>query len=192
MLQRDPITEFTPEQYLALEEASATKHEYYDGKIYDMAGGSGDHALIQANLTIAVGQLLQKTPCRVYSSDLRIGVEEIDLYTYPDLTVVYGGLKYDSRSKTTATNPIILVEVLSPSTRAYDRGDKFRFYKQIASLQEYVIVESERAHVEVLQRVGQRWDIEMYDGMDAELVLASLKLSVSLRQIYDQVSWFKG
>lgn len=192
MLKRPPLTDFKPDEYLAFEEASETKHEYFDGKIYDMAGGTPEHALVQANLIAVIHQSLRNSPCRVFSSDLRVSVESIDLYTYPDVSIVCGSLEYDSRSKTTVTNPSVLIEVLSPTTRVYDRGDKFKFYKQIPSLQEYVIVESERAHVEVLQRAGQRWDIEIYDGTDAEFVLEALHLKIPLRQVYEQVSWFKG
>lgn len=192
VFKRTPVTKFTPHEYLAIEQVSAIKHEYYDGGIYERVSASADHALIQANLTATLGQQLQKTPCRVYSSDLRIGVQEINFYTYPDLSIVCGRLEFDSRSTTTLINPIVLVEVLSRSTRAYDRGNKFKFYKQIPSLQEYILVESERAHVEVLQRSGQRWNIEIYDGADAMMIHNRFKLEIPLRQVYDQVSWFKG
>jgi Uma2 family endonuclease len=189
MIQRDPVTHFTPDEYLAIEEVSKTKHEYVNGKIYARESGTADHALIQVTITMAVFPYLRGTSCRIFSSDLRVGVEKADMYTYPDLSVVCSGLRYDARSNTTITNPTVLVEVLSPTTQAYDRGDKFKFYKQIPSLQEYVIVEAERPHVEVLQRFGQRWDIEMYDGLDAVVILNSLKIEIPLRQIYEKVSW---
>lgn len=192
MLKRAPLTHFTVQEYLAFEDASETKHEYYDGRIYDMAGSMPEHARIQANLTFRLNQQLENTPCSVFSSDLRVGVEQIDLFTYPDLSIVCGELEFDSRSDVTVTNPIVLVEVLSRSTRAYDRGDKFKFYKKIPSLQEYVLVDSERAHVEVLSRVGRRWEIEIHNDAEAVMVLKSIKCKVSLRQVYDKVSWFKG
>src|SRR5947208_1902351 len=98
MLKRAPLNDFTPDEYLAFEEASETKHEYYDGKIYDMAGGSPDHALVQANLILAIGQRLAR-PCRIFTSDLRVSAETIDFYTYPDLSIVCGALEYDPRSQ---------------------------------------------------------------------------------------------
>ncbi len=192
MLKRLPTTHFTVQEYLAFEDASETKHEYYDGKIYDMAGSMPEHALIQMNLGGELRQQLKTTPCRVYSSELRIGVREIDLYTYPDLTIVCGELEHDPLSEMTVLNPIVLVEVLSRSTRAYDRGDKFKFYKKIPTLQEYVLVDSERVHVEVLSRVGRRWEIEIHNDADAVMVLEAIKCKVSLRDVYDKVTWFKG
>lgn len=191
MLKRMPVNKFTVQEYLAFEDASLTKHEYYDGKVYDMAGGMPDHALIAMNLGIEIGQQLKGSPCRIFSSDLRVGVEAIDFFTYPDLTIVCGELELLPESKMTVTNPIVLVEVLSPSTRAHDRGDKFKFYKQISSLQQYVLVDSERLHVEVLTRSGRRWEIEIYDDLDAVAILKSIACKISLRQIYNKVSWLK-
>ncbi len=191
MLKREAVSHFTVHEYFAFEDASQTRHEYYDGKIYDMAGGTPEHALIQANLVAQIHGQLEPTPCSVFSSELRIGVEGIDYFTYPDMSVVCGNLEYDSRNELTVTNPIVLVEVLSRSTRAYDRGDKFKFYKQIPSLQEYILVDSERAHVEVLSRAGRRWNIEIYDDSNAVIVLKVISCKIPMRQVYDKVSWFK-
>ncbi len=192
MLKRLPTTEFTAEQYLALEDMSETKHEYYDGKIYDFAGGSPDHNLIAANLIIALGQQLANTPCRVFGSDMRVLVEASELYTYPDVAVVCAKLEYDARSKITITNPLILVEVLSPSTRAYDREDKLNFYKQIPSLREVILVESERPQAEVFRRAARgKWVRENYDGLDAVIVLKAARATIPLRQVYAKVSWLE-
>jgi len=190
MLKRTPATHFTAEQYLALEEVSDTRHEFYDGKIYDMAGGSPDHNLLSANIIIALGNALAPTPCRVFGSDMRILVQDEGLYTYPDVSVVCGKLEFDPKSKTTITNPLLLVEVLSPSTRAYDRGAKFKFYKKIRSLEEVVLVEAERPHVEVLRRAARgQWTIDTYDGLDAVLLLKSVHCEIPLRQVYAKATW---
>lgn len=190
MLKRSVETEFTAEQYLALEDVSETKHEYYDGVIYNMAGGTPDHNLISTNMSTALNNALADTPCRVFDSDMRILVEEEDLYTYPDVSVVCGKLQLAPKSKLTLTNPLVLVEVMSPSTRAYDRGQKFKFYKKIRSLQELVLVESDRAHVEVLRRVPRgQWTIDIYNGLDAVAVLKSIECEIPLRQIYAKVTW---
>ena len=117
MLKRAQTTEFTADEYLAFEDASTTKHEFHHGKIYAMSGGSPDHSLIAMNIGGILRQALESTSCRVFTSDLRVLVQETDLYTYPDLSIVCGKLEYDPRSKTTITNPVVLVEVLSPSTR---------------------------------------------------------------------------
>lgn len=192
MLKRTLATHFTEEEFLALEAASETKHEYYDGKIYDMSGGTPDHSLIALNLGAALKQQLKPTPCRVYGSDLQIRIQDNRLYTYPDLSVVCGKLQYVPDSKTVITNPLILVEVLSPTTRTYDRGKKFGFYKNIPSVQEVVLVEAERPHVEVLRRAtGGQWTIDMYDSLDAVMVLKAAPSEISLRDVYDGVSWLE-
>lgn len=191
MLKRTPVNKFTVQEYLAFEDASLTKHEYYDGKVYDMAGGMPEHAAIQVNLSTELNVQLRGTPCRVFSSDLRVGVEMVDFFTYPDITVICGKLEVDPRSDSIVTNPVLLIEVLSPSTRANDRGDKFKFYKQIPSLQEYVLVDSERAHIEVLSRVGRRWNIEIYDDTKATILLKSISCKISMGAVYDKVTWFK-
>ncbi|MBI4672011.1 MAG: Uma2 family endonuclease [Chloroflexi bacterium] len=190
MLKRSLATEFTAEQYLALEDVSDTKHEFYDGKIYDMAGGTPDHNLVSANMITALNNALAQTPCRVFDSDMRILIEDEELYTHPDVSVVCGKMQFDPKSKSTLTNPIVLVEAMSPSTRAYDRGAKFKFYKKIPSLQELVLVESERAHVEVLRRIPRgQWTIEIYNDLDAVAVLKTIEGEISLRQIYAKVTW---
>lgn len=190
MLKRSVETKFTAEQYLALEDVSETKHEYYDGVIYNMAGGTPDHNLISMNIGAALNRHLEATPCRVFDSDMRILVEDEELYTYPDVSVVCGKLQFAPKSKLTLINPLILVEVMSPSTRAYDRGQKFKFYKKIRSLQELMLVEADRAHVEVLRRISRgQWTIEIYNGLDAVAALNSIECEISLRQIYAKVTW---
>lgn len=190
MLRRSLATHFTPQQYLALEGVSETKHEYYDGKIYNMAGGTPDHNLVALNIGATLRQQLESTPCRVFGSDMRVLVEAEELYTYPDVSVVCGKLLYDPSSNTTLTNPLVLVEVLSPSTRKYDRGDKFKFYKKIPSLREVILVEADRPHVELLRRAPRgEWTIEIYTGLDAFMILKAAPCEIPLRQIYSKVTW---
>src|SRR5262249_35971657 len=127
-------------EYLELEEASNTKHEFLDGEIYAMAGGSPDHASLAAAVTTALLNQLRDKPCRVFSSDLRVRVLATGLATYPDITVVCGTLERDPESEVTVVNPVVLVEVLSKRTETYDRGEKFDHYRHIPSLKEYVLV----------------------------------------------------
>lgn len=192
MLKRHVATHFRAEEYLALEQAAETKHEYYDGKIYDMAGGSPDHNLVSLNVGAVLRQLLEPTPCRVFTSDMRVLVEAEELYTYPDVSVVCGKLQFDPKSKTTITNPIVLVEILSPFTRKDDRGAKFQFYKKIPSLQQVIIIDPDRAHVEVLRRAARgQWTIEMYNRLEASAVIHALDCEIPLAQIYAKVSWLE-
>jgi Uma2 family endonuclease len=180
---------FTPAEYLAMEQAADYKSEYYNGEIFAMSGGTADHSQIAGQFITALNQRLDPKPCRVFTSDMRLLVQRNGLYTYPDAMVVCGKIQFAEQRKDTLTNPLVLVEVLSESTRDYDRGTKFNFYRQIPTLQEYVLVESERAHVEVYRRTGELWAVEMLDGLDAVVRLASVECEIPLTQIYAKVSW---
>jgi Uma2 family endonuclease len=183
-------TTFTPAEYLAMEEVAEYKSEYYNGEIFAMSGGTTDHSLIAVNLTTALSQRLEPTPCRVFNSDMRLYIERSGLYTYPDGMVICGKIELVKGRNDTVTNPLLIVEVLSESTRDYDRGARFNFYKQIPTLQEYVVVESERPHVECYRRTaGDQWLVEMVDDLDATVRLESIACDIPLRQIYSKVSW---
>jgi Uma2 family endonuclease len=130
-----------------------TKHEFRDGKIIDMAGGISDHAGIAMNIGGKLRTRQKGTPCKPYGSDLRVRINDLGNYCYPDVTVACGPLEYDRpTTKTTATNPRVIIEVSSPSTAAEDRGDKFNDYRLIASLEEYLLVSQDRARVEIFYR----------------------------------------
>ncbi len=181
---------YTVAEYLAMEQVADYKSEYYNGEIYAMSGGTSDHSLIAVNLVIELGLQLRAKPCRVYNSDMRLLVKRSGLYTYPDIMVICGKLEFVERRNDTVTNPLLIVEVLSESTREYDRGQKFLFYQQIPSLRDFVLVESESPHVEYYQRAeGDKWTVEILDGLDATVKLESLACEIPARQIYDKVSW---
>jgi Uma2 family endonuclease len=134
--------------YLAAEEVSDTKHEYLRGEVFAMAGGTPKHAALQAAVLIELGVALRGRPCQAYGSDLRVRIEATDLSTYPDITVVCGSLETSVIDRHAATNPILIVEVLSDSTEAYDRGEKFAHYRRIPSLREYVLVSLHQPRIE--------------------------------------------
>lgn len=183
-------TRFTPAEYLAMEEVADYKSEFYGGEIFALSGGSADHSLIAVNLTRGLGNRLAPTPCRVFNSDMRLYIQRSGLYTYPDVMVVCGKLRLVERRDDTLTNPLLIIEVLSASTRDCDRCAKFNFYKQIPGLQEVVLVESEAARVECYRRTeGDRWTIDAYDGLDAVARLESIGCDLSIRSTYLKVSW---
>jgi Uma2 family endonuclease len=183
-------TRFTPAEYLAMEEVSVYKSEFYGGEIFALSGGSADHSLIAVNLVHVLSGLLDARPCRVFNSDMRLHIQRSGLYTYPDVMVVCGKLQFVERRDDTLLNPLLIVEVLSVSTRDYDRGAKFDFYKQIPSVQEVILVESVSARVECFRRAeGNRWTIEADDELDAVARLESVGCDVPLRRIYHKVSW---
>ena len=150
----------TYEEYLELERASDTRHEFLDGAIFAMSGGSPQHALLTAEVTTELSIQLRGRPCRVYSGDLRIHVEKTGLSTYPDLSVFCQALQPAEPDPIAGTNPIVLVEVLSATTEAYDRGTKFSHYRQIDSLQHYLLVSQREKRLELFTRAdGIGWTL---------------------------------
>ena len=190
---RTKKTLFSPGEYLAMEEVAEYKSEYYAGEIFAMAGGTEDHSLIAVNLVAELRQALRSRPCRVFNSDMRLYIGANGLYTYPDAMVICGPSQLASGRKDTVMNPVLIVETLSESTRDYDLGPKFEFYKQIPGLKEYVVVESERAFVRCFRRASQSdWTAEDYNGLHAGAELLSISCRLMLGQVYDKISWVEA
>jgi Uma2 family endonuclease len=162
-------------EYLALEEASDTKHEYLRGEIYAMAGGTPEHAALMAAVTIELGMALRGRPCRVYSSELRIRIDATNLSTYPDVSVVCGQRVTSKDDRNAITNPILIVEVLSDSTEAYDRGEKFDHYRHLPSLREYLLVSQRKPKLESYRRNEQGIWMLSEAGAGETLTLAALE-----------------
>jgi Uma2 family endonuclease len=178
----------TPQQYLEIERSAETKSEFFDGEMFAMSGGSRKHSLIAMNMGSALNQHLAGQPCEVYGSDLRVKSEATGLYTYPDVTVACGDLRFEDEREDTLLSPTIVVEVLSPSTELYDRGFKFQHYQQIESLREYVLVSQKRPRVEHFQRQPDgRWLFTVTQGLDEVLALPALGCELALRVIYQHV-----
>jgi Uma2 family endonuclease len=183
---------FSVEEYLRLEAEAAEKHEYRDGEIVAMAGGSPQHSLIIANLIGEVRNRLKGSPCRVYDSNLRIRIPHSALYTYPDLSVVCGEPQFDpqDRRRTTILNPRVLFEVLSEGTEAYDRGDKFRRYLEIESLQEYVLLsQSSPFAASYLRRGDGSWLFTPAAGLGAVIKLQSVEIELPLAEAYAGITF---
>ncbi len=185
-------TRYTPEQYLALERKSPIKHEYYDGEMFAMAGASREHNLIAGNLYREISLQLRDRPCEAYISDLRVLVRPTGLYAYPDVVAVCGEPQFQDREVDTLLNPTLIIEVLSPSTEAYDRGSKFAQYRRLESLREYVLVAQDRVCVERYTRQGQEWVLTELNRLEDSLVLASIDCQVALSEIYAKVQFPAG
>jgi Uma2 family endonuclease len=142
----------TYEEYLLAEEASETKHEYLGGEVFAMAGGTPSHSLLAGKVITALNNALADRPCAVFTSDLRIRIDAANVSTYPDIAVVCGSLESSEVDRNAATNPILIVEVLSDSTEAYDRGQKFAYYRELPSLREYVLVSQGQPRIESYYR----------------------------------------
>jgi Uma2 family endonuclease len=177
----------TPEEYLAIERAAEFKSEYYDGQMFAMSGGTFPHVLTISNISYALRNGLPGRDCKVLSSDLRVRASG-RAYCYPDIAVLCESPRFADDQKDTLLNPVLLVEVLSPSTEAYDRGFKFSQYRKIESLQEYVLVWQTEPRIEVFQRgPGTEWIFRDFSGLDAACHLASLPCDVPLAAVYDGV-----
>jgi Uma2 family endonuclease len=182
----------TISEYLRLERESVEKHEYRDGEILAMAGGSPNHSLITANFIRELGNVLKGKPCRVYDSNLRVLIPRTPLYTYPDASVLCSEPKLDPQDekKGTITDPRLLAEVLSASTEAYDRGEKFTRYRQIDSLQEYVLISQHTPRVEMFfRRSDGTWLFTAVAGLESIARLTSLEIAIPLREIYAGVEF---
>ena len=180
----------TPEAYLASERAAEHKSEYLDGEIIPISGASFRHTIIAANLLIALGKRLDERPCTVHSSDLRVRVSPTGLYTYPDVVVVCGEPQFADDAFDTLLNPTLLVEVLSESTKDYDRGGKFAHYRTLDSLHDYVLVAQNVPHAEHYARQPEgRWLLSETKDLDGEIELTSLGVRLPLAEIYRRVNF---
>ncbi|MCA9796976.1 MAG: Uma2 family endonuclease [Candidatus Eremiobacteraeota bacterium] len=178
---------FSHREYLTLEQASETRSEYYRGQIFAMTGGSVEHNQLVRNLTIELGQALRGGPCQVFVSDLRLFVASHDLFTYPDLFVVCGSLSRLEGRTDTLTDAKLIVEVLSPSTEVYDRGEKFLFYQSLPSLSEYLLV-GQQPRVERRTRTGPgEWQTTVLEGLEQVVELVSVGVTLKLADLYRDV-----
>lgn len=174
----------TPEEYFAWEETQVERHEYINGEIFPISGASRTHKVIADNLHFFLRIALAKTECRGFTEGLRVQVEAGGRYTYPDVTVVCGEEKYLDTKRQTLTNPTLVVEVLSESTKAYDRSEKLASYRELFSIQEIVLIHQDRRAAEVYRREGAgRWSIEEVPA-DGALELASVGATVSMDDVY--------
>ena len=186
----EPSRRLTEAEYLEIERAADFKSEFFDGEMFAMAGGTPQHSLIATNLAREFGNRLMGGPCVAYNADLRMKIEATGLCTYPDLSVICGTLRFAEGTEDTVVNPAVLVEVLSDSTEAYDRGRKFEHYRQIPTLQEYLLVSQKEPRIEqFIRQADGRWLLNEAAGMEKHLELPSLRISISLAEIFAKVNF---
>lgn len=180
------VREMTYAEYLAFERASARRHEYVNGRVYAMAGGSPEHARLAGAMIAALTTTLRGKPCAPFSSDLRVRNVVTGRSTYPDVTVVCGALAHAGDDPDAATNPAVIVEVLSETTERDDRGEKWAHYQRIASLREYVLLSQDSRRVEVYSRDEQQSDLWHYReyGTGGRVALPSLGITIDVDDVY--------
>lgn len=183
----------TPTEYLEKEIRANEKHEYFDGRIYNMGGASFDHNFIVADLTRRMNIFLDGKPCDVFGSDLRVTTPQMNSFMYPDITILCGEIQRKENEFDTLTNPNAIIEVMSPSTKGYDMAFKFHYYKQIPSLQEYILIDSTGYFVQISQRLtnGLWADPVMIDDVNSSFTIKAIGMTVSLKQLYSRVSFAK-
>lgn len=180
----------TPEQYLDLERKAEFKSEYHQGEMFAMAGASEAHNLIVTNCVVALGQQLRSRPCRLYSSDMRVRVSATGLYTYPDVVVVCGEPRFLDNHRDTLLNPTLIIEVLSRSTEAYDRGRKFEHYSSVESLGEYLLLSSDRMHADLCSRQPNSKWLRTLAGQPGDVIeLSAAGCTLTLGDVYEKVEF---
>jgi Uma2 family endonuclease len=184
------IPYISPEEYLAIERAANRKSEYISGQMYAMSGASCVHNLIAVNITRELSGQLRGKPYETYSADMRVQVRETGLYTYPDVTVVCGEPRFTDASVDTLLNPLVIVEVLSASTKDYDRGEKWAHYRQLDSLLAYVVVHQDKPAIEYHHRAeGGSWQTEDIRGPEASLLIEALDCTLRMQEVYERVAF---
>lgn len=182
---------YTPEEYLALEREAEFKSEYYFGEIVAMAGGSTEHSIITLNIGGELRARLKGKPCQALSPDAKVRTSVDGLYAYPDVTVVCGDIRYHDDRNDVIVNPTVLVEVLSPSTEAVDRGRKWAQYQNIESLTDYLLVSQNEPRVEhfARHRDDGQWLFSSAVGLDAAVRIASIECVLPLSEVYDRIAF---
>jgi Uma2 family endonuclease len=188
---------YTVEEYLGLERASEDRHEYLDGDIYAMAGESPEHGAICMNLSVSIGAQLRRTPCQAFAKDMKVrsgpvprpGAPMKGLFSYPDLVVVCGAMQFHDQFRDVLLNPSCIIEVLSDSTEAFDRGEKFRRYRTwLPTLTDYLLVAQDKPLLDHYHRVEQnRWELVSLETLDVSLHLESIHYTLRLADVYERI-----
>lgn len=180
-------TFMTPEEYLKFERASQEKHEYYAGEIFAMTGASENHNLIVTNIVGALHPQLRPQPCKIYANDMRVKPRSNILYAYPDISIGCGTPEFEDDEFDILLNPIVIIEVLSPSIEAYDRGKKFQHYRTMPSLQEYILIAQDSIRIEDYGLVDNQWVLTDAKTLDTVINLPSINCTLRLSDVYEKV-----
>jgi len=187
-MRPQPSIRLTAEQYLFAERQSDTKSEYFDGEIFPMAVASREHNQISANLVRVLGNQLLDRPCSVYSSDMKVRIDKARKYTYPDLVIACQTERFEDEHRDVLLNPVVILEILSDSTEAYDRGRKFLHYQLLDSLAVYLLVSQDTPRIEMFtRREDGTWLYAEFHGLDAVVEIESIGCNLRLGDVYRKV-----
>lgn len=189
-MQAKEQRDYSPEEYLELETTAEFRSEYLEGQIFPSAGGFPNHNQIAGHLYATLNFAFKKQNYRVFISDMRLWIPQVRLYTYPDVMIVAGALEFAEGRKDTITNPIAIAEVLSESTKNYDRGEKFKLYRSIPSLREYILIEQAEKSVEqFFKNENNQWIFSEFQGDEAVLSLNSVEFQIAFSDLYNNVDF---
>ena len=179
------------DEYIQIEQETGQKYEFHDGAIYALAGGTLNHGWICGNIfgELRSGLKSQGNKCRAMTSEIKLYIAAGNCYVYPDAMVVCGKIETNKKEVQSVTNPQIIIEVLSPGTEIYDRGDKFHLYRQVKSLKEYVLIDQAKPQVEIFKKEGDLWQISRTTGLAKSIYLSSIDLEISLAEIYNDINF---
>lgn len=180
----------SPVAYLQQEETAVSKSEYLAGELFPMAGGTANHNRIAVSVCSMLDSLLETGRCEVFTSDLKLWVETYELFTYPDAMVVCGPTQYFPQRTDAILNPTVIIEVLSKSTRSLDQGEKFVWYRSLPTVQDYVLIDQYRVHVDNYHKLASgQWLLTEYTSLDDLITLESVNVEMSVSQLYRRVDW---
>ena len=183
-------TDLTPEEYLEQERKAEYRSEYFNGQLLAKTGSSADHCTIVGNIAVGIGQQFKKRTCEIFANMMRLKVIKTSSYFYPDVVAVCGKPQFEDNEQDVLLNPIVIVEVLSPSTEGYDRGTKFEHYRTIDSLSDYLLVAQDKIHVEHYVRQSDRsWLFSEFKSAEEKIQMASIGGELLVAEIYEKVEF---
>ncbi len=188
-MEAGKLKNLSVKEYIRIEQETAMKHEYHDGTIFAMAGGSIEHGVISGNVfgEIKIQLRNKNSSCRVFNSEVKLHIQALNKFVYPDVMAVCGKTERSNLEQSAIVNPVLIVEVLSKSTESYDRGDKFFFYRHIPTLKEYILIDQYKPLVEIYKKQSDLWSIERVMGIEEQLELSAVGIHIELSHIYEDV-----
>jgi Uma2 family endonuclease len=193
IMQQSKQRVVSPKEYLAMERKAEAKSEYYMGEIFAMAGASRDHNLISTNIVRFLGNQLLDGPCSLYSSDMKVKIDKINKYTYPDIVIACEEEKFEDKEEDVLLNPMVIIEILSDTTEAYDRGKKFSHYQYIGSFVEYILVSQDSYKIErFLRQEDNKWIYEEFHNIDDSLTIESIDCRLPMNETYRKLEFEKN